>query len=133
MFSSLEEAELLLDGSLESLYPLASVFTQFLCDVLWLPPQRPHSASIAAFMSISGKSLENYLQESLRLLSSEDAFTVYLNWLTGSINEWMTATEETFSINLEETLPNSTVEDLKHCLRERVPGKMHINCLSIPV
>ena len=98
--------------------------TNLLCDVLWLPNRKPQSASVSAFMSLSGKSLENYLQETLDIFLSEDACLGYMEWLTVSVNEWSKANNK----GQDKDDNYYSQDDLKVCLKQRIPGKFSIKC-----
>ncbi|CAL8078290.1 unnamed protein product [Orchesella dallaii] len=101
-----------------STYPLAAAVTQLLCDVLWLPQYRPHPASVATFMSISGKSLENYVVESMDIFLSEEAILGYLEWLTISINSGQSDTDSRCDGNNEFY----SEQDLKNIVKRRIPA-----------
>lgn len=113
MFFSVEE------GKIFSAYPLAAAVTQLLCDVLWLPQYRPHPASVATFMSISGKSLENYVVESMDIFLSDEAILGYLEWLTITVS---TGQSDTGS-HYEPTNDFLNEQDLKNIVKRRIPGK----------
>lgn len=59
-------------------------------------------------MSVSGRSLENYLEESLDILLSEEAFVGYMDWFIGG--------------ETEKDEIKYSVDDLKKCLKQRVPS-----------
>lgn len=98
-------------------YPLAAALTQLLCDVLWLPNCRPHNASVSTFMSLSGKSLENYVEETIDVFLSDEAVLGYLEWFCKSLKVDAESIPD-FQYDL------STEPDLKNCLRKRIPGKL---------
>ncbi|CAG7815828.1 unnamed protein product [Allacma fusca] len=112
-------SESLAEGAMDAVYPLAVAATQLLCDVLWLPHHRPHSASVAAFLSISGKPFENYLQDFLDILFSKEAFLGYVEMATAAIKEW--AKEEDNPVDQEPEIPGASEEDLKICLKQKIP------------
>lgn len=107
------------EGKIFSAYPLAAAVTQLLCDVLWLPQYRPHQASVATFMSISGKSLENYVLETMDIFLSDEAVLGYLEWLTISINNGQSDTDSRCDISSEYF----SEQDLKNIVKRRIPGK----------
>ena len=111
-----------LDEKIVDSYPLALAITQLLCDVLWLPQRKPHAASVSVFISISGKSLENYLQESLDIFLSEEAFLGYLEWLTASVTEWSGSEASEGQQEKEEFFYTS--EDLRKCFKQKIPGQI---------
>jgi hypothetical protein len=67
-------------------------------------------------MSISGKSLENYVQETIDVFLSEEAILGYLEWVTKSLKPEMDASQDL-------PLENCTEQDLKSCLKRRIPGE----------
>jgi len=99
---------------LSSTYPLAASVTSLLCDVLWLPNYRPTYASVSTFMTLSGKSLENYVQETLTVLVSEESALGYLEWMAASFTR-------------PETEPpyHATEQELQTCMRKKIPGKLY--------
>lgn len=107
------------EGKIFSVYPLAAAVTHLLCDVLWLPQYRPHPASVATFMSISGKSLENYVLETMDIFLSDEAILGYLEWLTISINNGQSDTDSRYDLNSEY----GSEQDLKNIVKRRIPGK----------
>ena len=112
--------EPLVEGSMDAVYPLAVAATQLLCDVLWLPHHRPHAASVSAFLSISGKSFENYIQDLLDVFLSQDAVLGCLEAATAAVKEWAKLED---CATMEPELPSTTEAELKNCLRQKIPGE----------
>lgn len=109
------------ESKIFSAYPLAAAVTHLLCDVLWLPQYRPHPASVATFMSISGKSLEHYVVESMDIFLSEEAILGYLEWLTISINSGQADIDSRCDVSSEFF----SEQDLKNIVKRRIPGKSY--------
>jgi len=104
-------AEFAEDSYSYTAFPLASALTQLLCDILWLPTCRPHNTSVSTFMSLSGKSLENYVHETIDVFLSDEAILGYLEWFNKFI---VTETEPIGEL--------STELDIQNCLRKRIPA-----------
>lgn len=68
-------------------------------------------------MTLSGKSLENYVQETIDVFLSDEAVLGYLEWFGKSLKA------ETDSVqDLQYDLCAEL--DLRNCLRKRIPGEV---------
>lgn len=73
-------------------------------------------------MSLSGKSLENYVQETIDVFLSDEAVLGYLEWFGKSLKAEIDPLQDLQQFELCAEL------DLKNCLRKRIPGICKIFC-----